>query len=172
MWLKISKCNDVVKTAWLGSDRRYMQSDIPIKLGGCMRALIRRSWNNLGNNQTYIRETNEKLRSITRGISNHEFETELSLKEKLWQLWKLEEIYCHQSSRLKWIRHVDRTQNYFIYQQSNDEGKIKSYLSEATTKNDLPMRRIYWRNWPSFIRHSTWLMDPIVPTPHFWTFQG
>lgn len=114
MWLEYPTCTEVIRQTWDSNTPNDEGNRVVAKLIRCRRSLTRWSKENFGNNAKELIEMKEKLRKCVRSkMSQAEVEEEMRIKSQIRDLWKREEMYWRQRSRVKWLVEGDLNTTFF-----------------------------------------------------------
>lgn len=124
MWLEQRDCYEVIKQAWETNESAQHLQDIKQKLNACKSSLIHWSKNVFKHNISEINKVRRQLQLIYDMRLDEEGQMEeRDLKSKVDALWKREEIYWKQRSRVRWLKEGDR--NTKKNSPNNDSAKEK-----------------------------------------------
>lgn len=103
MWLEKEQCYHVIKESWQEGGPLRHTSDLKPKFDVCKRSLIEWSRKEFKHNIVEIHKVKARIKHLgNHAMMQEVMDEERALKSKIHALWKREEIYWKQRSRVRW----------------------------------------------------------------------
>nr|GEW13357.1 reverse transcriptase [Tanacetum cinerariifolium] len=141
MWTTHIECENTIQGSWPNFEVCNQLPSIKHKLSSCASKLKRWSQNTFGNNRYKIENLTRDIKIVqTLPHTPSNFYKQRMLLQELETIWLREEMFCHQRSRVNWLKYGDCNSRFFhVYAiqrgQKNKISRLKTSQGEWVYDN-------------------------------------
>ncbi|CAK9147551.1 unnamed protein product [Ilex paraguariensis] len=113
-WIDEQQCGEVIRDSWSVDVNGSTMYRLKQRLRNCTTELKRWSLTHFKNNRKQIENLKDRLVEIQNGHVHNTAQNEAKeIKAEVDKIWKREEMYWCQRSRLNWLKYGDRNTKFF-----------------------------------------------------------